>query len=338
MKIAFLNLYQKNVERGAERFVLELSKRLKQKHEVHIISGSGKPLARWPVLWRTFLDPSGLAVFWFTFKTLANLWREKYDFVFPLNGGWQPALVRILTWFYGGKMVISGQSGKGWDDRNNLWCFPDYFVGLSTRLSDWAREANPFVKVTYIPNGVDLDRFKPQGRKLDFGLERPIILTVGALTADKRLDLAIKAVARLKNASLVICSKGELEDEFLELGNRLLGKRFKLTNLPFEKMSDLYRSVDLFTLPSPWFSSFEIALVEAMATNLAVVANQDPIRQEIVNGAGILVDPTDIEAYVQALKKALEKNWGETPRKQAKKFSWDYIAGKYNDLFLSLVK
>jgi glycosyltransferase involved in cell wall biosynthesis len=338
MKIAFLNLYQKTTERGSETFVSELSKRLKSRHEVEIISGSEKLIARWPILWRAFLDPSGLIVFWFTIRTLPKLWKEKYNIVVPLNGGWQPALVRILTWLYGGKMVISGQSGKGWDDRNNLWCFPDYFLGLSTRLSDWARRANPFVRVSYIPNGVDLGRFTPDGREMDFGLERPIILAVGALTADKRLDLTIKAVARLKNASLVICGKGELENDLLGMGKNLLGKRFKLTSVPFDSMPDVYRSANLFTLPSAWFRSFEIVLVEAMATNLAVVANRDPIRQEIVENGGILVDPTDTRAYAEALKKALKKDWGEIPRKQAEKFSWDYIADKYEDLFLSLNK
>ena len=56
---------------------------------------------------------------------------EKYDVVVPLNGGWQPALLRIITWVYGGKVVISGQAGMGWDDRNNLWCFP-LFSPIST--------------------------------------------------------------------------------------------------------------------------------------------------------------------------------------------------------------
>ncbi len=48
--------------------------------------------------------------------------------VIPVNGGWMPAILRIVTWLYGGKLVISGQSGIGWDDRNNLWCFPDVLL------------------------------------------------------------------------------------------------------------------------------------------------------------------------------------------------------------------
>ena len=57
---------------------------------------------------------------------------KKYDIVIPVDGGWEPAFIRIATWIYGGKMVISGQSGKGWDDRNNLWSFPNVFISISS--------------------------------------------------------------------------------------------------------------------------------------------------------------------------------------------------------------
>jgi len=73
-----------------------------------------------------------------------------------------------------------------------------------------------------------------------------------------------------------------------------------------------------------------------MATNLPVVANNDPIRKEIVGEAGMLVDPTKAEEYSLSLKRALETNWGEKPRNQAKKFDWDKIVGEYKELIKKL--
>src|SRR3990167_7473740 len=105
MKIAFLNIFQGGVERGAETFVSELSERLKKNHEVVVFEGKKKLLPRWPILWRLFLDPQGLAVAGFTLGLISKLWKAKFDIVVPLNGGWQPAFVRIVTWLYGGKMV-----------------------------------------------------------------------------------------------------------------------------------------------------------------------------------------------------------------------------------------
>src|SRR3989304_10251491 len=338
MKIAFLILKRGEGVRGAEIFVQEVSKRLRASSKVDVISGSVGPLPRWPILWRTFLDPWGLAVAWFTLRKVPTLWREKYDVIVPVNGGWQPAIIRLLTWLYGGKMVISGQSGKGWDDRNNLWCFPNVFVSLSTKLANWAKGANPFVRVVRIPNGVDIEKFKPEGDRIHFKLEKPIILSVGALDKDKRMDLVIKAVAKLGRGSLLIAGKGPKKFELEELGERLLGRRFEIMSLDFEDMPKLYRGVDVFTLASPWFRSFEVVIVEAMATNLPVVVNSDEIREEIVGEAGILVDPTNTEKYAEALNAALGKNWFDKPRNQARKFDWDIIAKDYERLFNTLTQ
>ena len=141
----------------------------------------------------------------------------------------------------------------------------------------------------------------------------------------------------LKKGSLVIVGDGPLKNKLKLLGAKLLKKRFFLTKAKFDQMPRIYRAADLFTLPSPWFRAFEIVLVESMACGIPVVANDDPIRAEIVGEAGILVDPTNTEEYAAVLKKALEKDWGSKPRNQAKKFDWDKIAAKYEKLFVDLV-
>lgn len=338
-KIVFLNISQGKVQRGSETFVKEVSDRLiKAGHNVEIVTDRKSHASSWPILWRFYLDPQGFQILFFTLRVLPKIWKEKFDVVIPLNGGWQAALVRLITWFYGGKMVVSGQSGIGWDDRNNLWCFPDRFVAISRVAQMWAKKANPFVEVGYIPNGVDLNKFKPDGSTINTKLKKPVILCVAALTEQKRIDLVIKAVARLKTANLLIVGNGDLKSEIEFMGRKLLGNRFQLMSLPHKEMPSVYRSADLFTLASTSSEAFGIVYVEAMASGLPVVATDDPIRREIVADAGILVDPIDTEAYVSALEKALSINWGEKPRKQAEKFSWDKIADEYEALFLSLLK
>jgi len=332
MKIAFLNIYQGKVERGAETFVSELSKKLTINHEVKIFSSYQNMKKRWSFLWRFYIDPYGFQTFCSTLKFLPLIWREKFDVVIPLNGGWQPALVRLTTWLYGGKMVISGQSGIGWDDRNNLWCFPDTFVALSSYAKSWAGRANPFVKSVYIPNGVNLNKFSSKGKIYKTNLQKPIMLCNAALIHSKRIDLVIKAVAGV-NASLLLVGDGELKKEIFDLGKKLLGKRFNLIKIPYEKVDNVYRACDLFTIASMSYYSFEIVLVEAMATGLAVVANNDAIREEIVGEAGILINPENTEEYAKALDTALNKHWGVRPRKQAGKFNWDNVALSYEKLF-----
>jgi glycosyltransferase involved in cell wall biosynthesis len=192
----------------------------------------------------------------------------------------------------------------------------------------------------YIPNGVDLDKFKSQNSKVKIinkGIKT--ILAVGAATEQKRLDLVIKAVAKLENINLLIASGGgDKTEEIKRLGKEALGERFEMVSVPFDKMPEIYRRADVFTLPSAQSESFGNVLVEAMASGLSVVATDDPIRREIVGDAGLFVDQTNIEEYARVLQKTLETNWEDKPRKQAEKFSWDEIAKKYNDLFAELTK
>lgn len=233
-------------------------------------------------------------------------------------------------------MLIVGHAGIGWDDRNNLWCFPDIFVALSTHAKVWAKKVNPFVKVEYIPDGVDLNKFNPIGGKIELGLKRPIVLCVGALEHSKRIDLVIKAVAKLKNVSLLVVGRGELKTELEELGDKLLKDRFKLKEFDLEKMPDVYRSSDILVSASVPYYSFEMVLVEAMASNLPVIANKDQIREEIIEEVGILADPTNSDNFAGAIDSALKKNWDNKPQKQAENFSWERIIKNYEQLFKEL--
>ena len=336
LKIAFFNFTQNTVERGCEVFISELSRRLKTNNQVTIFSDKNKLIKRLPILWRFYIDLQGIQILLFTLDHFKDVLKEKYDIVVPLNNGWQPVILRFLTLLYGGKMVISGQSGRGWDDRNNLLIFPDAFVSISSALKSWAKKVNPFVKVRYIPNGVDLNKFKQDGSKINRGLERPIILCVGALTHEKRIELAIRAVGKLSKGSLLVVGKGPLKNKILKLGRKVLGKRFSLTGTDFSEIPKYYRAADLFTIPSPSFRAFEIVIVEAMASNLPVVVNDDPIRREIVGSAGVFVDPVSTDEYAKGLEKSLETKWNDIPRKQAEKFSWDFVAEEYEKLFKEL--
>ena len=312
MKIAILNKYQNRVARGAETFVFELSKRLSNRNKVDVVAN----------------------------VNYLNLLKGKYEIIIPTNGRLQVVITRIICWLSGAKMVVSGQSGMGWDDKVNLFTFPDAFVALSKRASDWAKSVNPHVRVLNIPNGVDLGKFKPKGKAFKTGLKNPVVLCGGAFTPQKRMDLAIKAVAKLANVSLLMVGGGgELKGELQRYGEKVLGEgRFKLLSVPFTQMPEVYRAADIFTLPSRSSESFGNVLVEAMASNLPVVATDDPVRKYIVGDAGVLVDPTDTKAYAKAIEKALDQNWEEKPRAQAEKFSWDEISKKYEELFNKLRK
>lgn len=294
MEIAIINKYQNKVNRGAETYVAEIAKRLSKNNQVDIL-------------------------------TKINF-VKKYDLIIPTNGRLQVFVVRILTWLTGAKMIVSGQSGIGFDDRLNLYAMPDVFIALSTKALNWARNVNPFVRSIYIPNGVDLSRFVVRSKTNDKKLKT--VLAVGAFTREKRHDLTIKAVSKLKDIKLIIAGSGV---------NKILGSNnFEIMETTNDKMPEVYKRADLFVFPTVPWESFGIVLVEAMASGLPVVTTDDPIRREIVGDAGLFVDPTNTEEYAKSIERALNTNWGDKPRKQAEKFNWDKIALEYEKLFNEL--
>ncbi len=352
MKIAFLSFYSGEMFRGVETYVHELVNGLVALgHDVTVFqNGPAVKDAKYklvsislPVDWkrpggkfRFYTDYWATLVGKFTKAALKKI-ESGTDVVVATNGGWQSFFCRLWTWHHGVKLVIPGQSGPGIDDRVNLWCFPDRFIVPTSYASLWAKKVNPFVKTVTIPNGVDTAIFKAQGEKVNLQLSHPIILCVAALVPLKRLQLAIKAVSGLDKGSLVLVGRGELKEELQKMGDALLPGRFQILEAAHKDIHKIYRSADLFTFPtSPW-ESFGIVMLEAMATNLPIVASDDPIRREIVGDAGIFVDPTDTPAYTKALENALSHKWGNIPRKQSEKFSWDDVAKKYETLFQELV-
>lgn len=313
MKIAILSRYQDHVNRGVESFVEELSKRLSKNHQVDVFSGLNS-------------------------DQILKIIRDKYDVVMPMNGRMQSLKASLGRMFGGYKLLIGGHSGIGRDDIWNIVVArPDVFVALTEQMGDWAKKWGAGIKIVKINNGVDLVKFIPYGEKLKFDLARPIILSVGSLVWYKQHEKALMAISKLKEGSLLIVGDGEEKKSIESLAKSLgMQNRFKIIKLNYEDMPKVYRSVDLFTLPSWDREAFGLVYLEAMATNLPVVAPNDRARKEIVGEAGLFVDVSNIESYAEAIKKALSKDWNNIPRKQAEKFSWDDIAKKYEDLLLKL--
>ncbi len=313
MKIVFLSRYQNVNKRGAESFVLEIQRRLSKNHTVDVFSDKKA-------------------------DSIKDILEGKYDVVVPINGRLQSLKVSLVRLAGGYKVLITGHSGRGWDDILNILVKPDIFVALTDDLTKWAKKYAWGSRVVKIPNGIDLDKFSSNGEKIKIDLPRPIILSVGALVWYKYHDRVIEAVSGLKDGSLLIAGEGEDKKKLEEKGQKLLGGRFKIMSFPYDQMPKVYRSVDLFTLPSWDREAFGIVYLEAMASGLGVVAPNDLSRREIIGDAGILGDCEDISAYAEVLEKALNIDWKKKARAQAEKFSWGEISRKYEDTMIEMFK
>ncbi len=148
-------------------------------------------------------------------------------------------------------------------------------------------------------NGVDGKYFL---RRVGIRSKTPVVLFVGRLTYQKRVDRLIAAVAMMQQkATVLIAGDGEKRKD-LELFVEKLG----LQNVIFlgaqrkSQLRRLYQKATVFALPSDREGA-PLVLLEAMAAGVPVVASNISGIRELLTGAGVLVRPLTPQAFAQSL-------------------------------------
>ncbi len=164
----------------------------------------------------------------------------------------------------------------------------------------------PAGRIHVIPNGVDLARFKPPGRRERRGGH---ILYVGRLSAEKNLSALVRAAAMLPprlEARLVMVGDGPLR-QALETQARAAGVALELPGVvDHARLPEWLARADAFALPS-FTEGHPKALIEAMAAGLACVASDCEGNRALVKDGetGLLFDPGDAAALAACLDRAL---------------------------------
>ncbi len=147
-------------------------------------------------------------------------------------------------------------------------------------------------------------------QRLNIGASQPVVLMTGRLEAAKRPEVLVRACALLRGEFpglvCLVAGGGSRFEEVRALVRaqqaegvvRLLGHR--------HDVPELLRASDVFALCS-WSEGLSIAVLEAMAAGLPVVASRVPGMEEVVvDGAtGYLVEGGSPEACASALRSLL---------------------------------
>lgn len=187
-----------------------------------------------------------------------------------------------------------------------------------------------------IPNGIDATRFRPgPSMRKRLGLPSgPLVLMVSALIESKRVLEAMRSVAAIPDAQLVVAGDGPLRDQFDELGQQLMPGRFRRLTLTLSEMPDLYRSADVMLHPT-FHESFGNVYAEALAIGVPVVAHDYAVTRWIFgNDHPGLVDAADEAAVTAAINQALQSGRVDAMTRTeaaAERFSWANIARQYRD-------
>lgn len=199
-------------------------------------------------------------------------------------------------------------------------------------VSPQTRRWTPWVR-TVIPNGVDLQRFAPAGYTAEDRVTA--ILFVGTYRQRKRGALLWKVfqedvLPAVPDAQLwMVCSDAPEASSVHVLG--------KLTDA---ELIDRYRRAAVFCLPSS-YEGFGIPYVEAMASELPVVATPNPGSVYVTDGgrAGCLVEDGELGAtLVRLLNDSVERSrLASAGLRRSESFELDTVVNAYLVIYHELI-
>jgi len=204
----------------------------------------------------------------------------------------------------------------------------------------------PPEKIRVIPNGVDVDKFRPIGGEVD-----GLILWGGRFVPQKGLEYLIKGLRivamKYPTVKLVMTGDGPLLPKI-----RGIVKRYKLMEnvifmglQPREEIPSIINRTSIYALPS-LNEGMPYALLEAMACGKPVIGTDIPgINNVVTHGRnGLLVLPRDPKAIANAVltllyDENLRRRLGRNARQlMVEKYSWDIITSKIEKVYYEVVE
>lgn len=212
------------------------------------------------------------------------------------------------------------------------------------------------VKISVIPPGVDVNRFRPiavkQAKaKIGISPSRRLILFVGRLDPVKRIEVLLTAFKRIdvQMVELVIIG-GESGNENLDRLKKL-AKNLKISGrvsflgqrdqrvLPF-----YYSGAELTIVPSS-YESFGLVALESMACGTPVVAAGVGGLQVLVEHGktGLLVSPNQAPALAEAISKLLKnrnlrQKMGPAGRAAGLRYAWHRLVPQITTVYENILK
>ena len=176
--------------------------------------------------------------------------------------------------------------------------------------------------------------------RLRLPIERKLVLSVGALTLQKRPDYLFEEIASLPSPRPYLVLLGQPEpdaDRVRALALSRLGPDgVELRTVPRREVQDYYRAADAFVLASLW-EAFGRVMIEAMSHGLPCVAHDAPTPRYVLGEHGFLSDLTLPGNLAGVLHRLLGTplDAGEAERRHRfvhERFSWERLAPRYVEL------
>jgi glycosyltransferase involved in cell wall biosynthesis len=191
-------------------------------------------------------------------------------------------------------------------------------VALATSsIDNLTKRRFPRERISFIPNGVDTDKFRPPGpgepkvRPAGWPSGGPVVISVGRLFGIKGFDLLLTAWAKVlrhhPEAHLVIAGDGSIRESLLAQA-ATLGIVGRVTLLgQRDDVPELLRAADIY-VSSSRSEGMSNAILEALASGLPVVATRAGAEDDIIDDGvtGLLIPTENAAAIASGLTALLD--------------------------------
>jgi glycosyltransferase involved in cell wall biosynthesis len=165
----------------------------------------------------------------------------------------------------------------------------------------------PGVNIAVIPNGVDVDKYAPGATAVKASLQASALIGyLGRVDPEKNVDVLVRAFQDVDppdDVKLIVVGSGS---DRRRLERRFGNRRIVFTGQVIEEAERIamLRAMDIFVLPS-LVEGLSLSLLEAMACGVAAVATDVGSDGEALRGAGLVVDPKDLDGQLRLALRTL---------------------------------
>ncbi len=366
-RVALVSIGIGRVQRGYERYFLDLFEAMRTIIPVTLFKGAGRcrtgervprGLRLAGALLRPF--PLGDGLEGESYRTyrhdcaayalclLPALVRGGYDIIHVIDHPLARALekLRRVTPFRA-RIIFS----NGWGAPPALYPNVDLVQHIARPLYDRAlADGVTPSRIDFVPCGINCARFRAPAsraalrRKHGVGENTFVLLMISALNRyHKRVDHVIEEVSRI-DGNVLLWIDGNPEDPTLrELAESRLGDRCRITHLPSEQIPELYGLSDLM-VHAATTEAFGLAIVEAMSGGLFVLAHQADHFRWLVDDDDALIDMTERGALARRLKDLqARRRRSDAPFRPSdsawrsasafRRFDWSELAPAYRAMY-----
>lgn len=229
----------------------------------------------------------------------------------------------------------------------------DYAVARSTEAAEVLRARGYRGGVEVVPNGVDVELFRPMNRseaRASLGIATApgefLVGYVGRLVPEKGLADLVQALRQLpRHVNAVLVGDGSMADQLRAAAAEpaLRGRLHVLPGRPLQQLPGLMNALDALVLPSRtttrWKEQFGRVIIEAQACGTPVIGSSSGAIPDVIGAGGMVFPEGDVNALAAAMAQLAAapdaaRQMGNDGRAAAhSQYSWQCVARQMYEIY-----